>query len=71
MDKTKIRNIAQESYMEYLKRRNDSDVWITIKDEDGILRPKAYLERIDIHEIQKKPRLESGDEFVEVVIIKI
>lgn len=45
--------------------------FITIKDVDGILRPKAYLERIDLHPLQKHPKLDDGESFVEVEIIEV
>lgn len=45
-----------------------SNIYITIKDSNGILRPKAYLEKREMHPLQKHPKLENGEEFVEVII---
>lgn len=45
--------------------------YITLKDADGILRPKAYLETVDLHQYQKHPKLEEGESFVEVTITEV
>ena len=42
--------------------------YITIEDNEGILRPKAYLEKVDLHEYAQQPKLEEGESFVEVKI---
>jgi len=50
---------------------NNQTSYVTIKDEDGILRPKAYLESQDRHLFQKQPPIEEGESFVEVQITEV
>ena len=43
-------------------------IWITLKDSDGSLRPMAYLESKERHDISTPPKLEDGESYVEVTI---
>ena len=45
--------------------------YYVIKDEDGILRPSAYIEREETHAIQKHPKLEDGEQFVLVTLEEV
>lgn len=49
----------------------EDQVYITIKDEDGVLLPLAYLETKERHAIGKRPTLEDWDTFVEVVLVEV
>lgn len=45
--------------------------FVTIKDAEGILRPLAYLERIENHNINSSAKLQEGDHFVEIELVEV
>lgn len=46
-------------------------IYITIKDADGELRPMRYIFKKEWHGQEKLPKLNEGEEFVEVTIHEV